>query len=136
MNGDNAPLPPGAHRPWCAPNCAFPVGGAEGAHLGRAWTLVPADEPTSRVALRLLEEPGEDGPGVVGVLLSVTERRLADDLDPWAEGSDPPSIEAGLADITSSVGLSAEEAGRVFEQLVGFARCAREAGGDRRQTRP
>ncbi|MGH4015259.1 MAG: hypothetical protein ACRDSL_15315 [Pseudonocardiaceae bacterium] len=50
-----APVPPWAHRLWCAPDCDFPPGGAEGAQLSRAWSLVPADEPTSRVALRLVE---------------------------------------------------------------------------------
>lgn len=89
------------HRPWCAPDCP---GGVERAHVSRAWSLTPVDEPTSRVALRLVQEPAEDSPGAVAVLLSVTERRLAD--------------------ITSSTGLRAEEAGLVFEQLVTFARCA------------
>ncbi|MGH3815559.1 MAG: hypothetical protein ACRDUV_24430 [Pseudonocardiaceae bacterium] len=120
-----AAVPPWAHRPWCAPDCSFPPGVAEGAHLSRAWSLAPADEPTSRVALRLVEEPGEDGPGEVEVLVSVTERRLADDLDPFDEGTDP-SIAAGLADITSSASLSTAETSRMFEELVAFGRCARE----------
>jgi hypothetical protein len=59
--------------------------------------------------------------------LSVTERRLVDDLDPLGEGSDP-AIAPGLADITSSAGLTADEAGLVLEQLVVFARSIQEAG--------
>ncbi|MGH3904230.1 MAG: hypothetical protein ACRDTE_08580 [Pseudonocardiaceae bacterium] len=109
------------HRPWCAPDCP---GGVERAHFSPAWSVVPAEEQTGRVALRLVEEPGEDGPGDVRVLVSVTERRLADDLDPFGESSGEAG--GGLADITSATGLSADDAGRVFEELVAFARCARE----------
>lgn len=112
--------PPWAHRPWCAPDCGWPPGGAEGTHLGRAWTLTPEDEETSQVALRLFEEPGENTPGVVRVLLSVTERRLPEDLDPFNEEPDP-AIKPGLADITSSAGLTAQEAALVSEHLMAFA---------------
>ncbi|MCA1674222.1 MAG: hypothetical protein LC799_19200 [Actinobacteria bacterium] len=139
MDSDPSSAPPPSppswvHRSWCAPDCSFPTGGAEGAHLGRAWVLTPSDEQTSRVAVRLVEEPGEDGPGEVEVLLSVTERRLSGDLDPFDDGSGE-SIGGELADITSSAALNPDEAGRVFEQLVTFARLAREAGGGNRGTR-
>ncbi len=70
---------------------------------------MPADEQTGRVALRLVEEPREDGSGEVRVLVSVTERRLADDLDPFGESTGEAG--SGLADITSSAGLSTEDAG-------------------------
>jgi hypothetical protein len=116
---DHRPVP-WAHRPWCAPDCGFVPGVAEGTHLGRAWTLTPDREQPSRVALRLFERVGEDTRGEVGVLLSVTERRLAGDLDPLGEGSGP-AVEGGLADITSAAGLTAQETARLFETLVAFA---------------
>lgn len=107
--------PPWAHRLWCAPECDFPAEVGEGTHQGRAWTLTPADEQASQVGLRLYERVGEDTAGQVGVLVSVTERRLADDLDPFGEGS--AAVGGGLADITSSAGLSAEEVDRLFVRL-------------------
>ena len=63
------------------------------------------------------------------MLVSVTERRLPDDLDPFHDSSG--QIGSGPADITSSMGLGPDEAGQVSEQLVAFAGRAREvdAGG-------
>lgn len=117
---------PWVHRSWCAAGCEFPPGAMEGAHLGAPWVLTPAEEQTGRVALRLVEDVTESGTGAVRVLVSVTERRLAGDLDPFDEFPEQPG--GGLADITSSAGLGADEAGRVVEQLVAFARCAHQLG--------
>ncbi|MGH3903623.1 MAG: hypothetical protein ACRDTE_05445 [Pseudonocardiaceae bacterium] len=136
LGGESGPAAaPWVHRSWCAPECGFAPGGVEGTHLGVAWTLPRAEGETGGLELRLFEQVGEAEVGVVRVLLSVTERRLVDDLDPLAglrEVSGPVPV-GGLADIASSAELSAEEAGWVFEELVAFARCARElsAGGDR-----
>ncbi|MGH3798086.1 MAG: hypothetical protein ACRDR6_30155 [Pseudonocardiaceae bacterium] len=122
--------PPWAHRSWCAPGCEFRSGAVEGAHLGAPWVLAPAGQDPGGIALRLVEEVMESGTGEVRVLVSVTERRLADDLDPFGEAGD----QAGgrLADITSSVDVSAQETGQLFEQLVAFARSARELSERRR----
>lgn len=123
----SATPPPWQHRSWCARDCAFRPGAAEGAHPGVPWVLTPADEPSGRMALRLVEEPREDGPGEVRVLVSVTERRLPDDLDPF---HDPPGQTGSApADITSSVGLGPGEAGQVSEQLIVFAGRARGHDG-------
>ncbi|MGH4026386.1 MAG: hypothetical protein ACRDRV_17565 [Pseudonocardiaceae bacterium] len=127
------PAPPWAHRSWCAPECTFRSGAVEGTHLGRAWTMTPADGETGQLELRLVEQLNEGESGLVRVLLSITERRLTDDLDPLAEirKTPGPAMPSGLADITSSAELTADQAGRVFEQLVAFARLARQAeGGD------
>lgn len=125
---------PWTHRLWCAPDCEFRSGAVEGTHLSVPWVLCPGEgEQAERIALRLAEvQPGPDGAGELRVLVSVTERRLADDLDPFGEY--PGQGVAGLVAITSSVGLDADESLRVFEQLEGYARCVRElsaGGGDR-----
>lgn len=116
-------MPPWAHRSWCAPDCEFRGGAVEGTHLSAPWVLTPVEEDTSRLALRLIEDVLDTSTGQVQVLVSVTERRLADDLDPFQES--PGRLRAGLADITSSVGLDVTEAGRVFDELVTFTRDAR-----------
>ncbi|MGH3940321.1 MAG: hypothetical protein ACRDTG_17145 [Pseudonocardiaceae bacterium] len=121
---------PWAHRAWCAPECDFPVGIAEGTHRGPVWTLRPADAQTSQVRVRLYEWVGQDTTGQIGVLASVTERRLADDLDPLGEGSGAePGY--GLVDITSSVGLTVEEVERLFLHLEASRTAAQTHGADR-----
>ncbi|MGH3937786.1 MAG: hypothetical protein ACRDTG_04000 [Pseudonocardiaceae bacterium] len=125
---------PWAHRVWCAPECDFPVGISEGTHRGPAWTLRPADGRSSQVRVRLYEWVGEDTTGQVGVLASVTERRLADDLDPLGEG---PGAALGyeLVDITSSVGLTVEEVERLFLHLEALRVAAQTHGADRGEDR-
>ncbi|MGH3492316.1 MAG: hypothetical protein ACRDQ1_03635 [Sciscionella sp.] len=100
------------HRPWCAPQCPYPPTAAEGIHLGSAWTLVPED--TGQVEIRLVERVGEDTDGQAGVLVSITERQLRNSH--------------GLVDITTSTGLTADEALRLAEQLMAFATHAARPG--------
>lgn len=129
------------HRPWCAAECPAPAGSAEGTHLGQAWALAPAGEDGTRVEVRLCEPVGTGFHSEVGVLVSVTERRLHGDRDPLAELHGDPALapSGALADFSASAGLSAREAGRLCEQLVAVtAMCTppRTApwGGGRRVT--
>ncbi|MGH8920149.1 MAG: hypothetical protein ACRD0H_17755, partial [Actinomycetes bacterium] len=121
---------PWAHRGWCAPECDFPVGSAEGTHQGPVWTLRPAEAQSSQVQIRLYEQVGEDTTGQVGVLASITERRLTEDLDPLGEGSGAaPGY--GLVDITSSAGLTVEELERLVPHLQAVRVAAQTPAADR-----
>lgn len=125
---------PWAHRAWCAPECDFPVGNVEGTHHGPAWTLRPANEQTSRVEVRLYEWVGENTTGQVGVLASVTERKLAEDIDTHGADSDA-ALGYGLVDITSSAGLSVDEVERLFTQLNALRSEAQKHGANRSEDR-